>query len=335
MWRVVGFLIALPLLGFLYQRVATARRRSRFAPPGALIDVGGHRLHAACRGTGSPLVLLESGIAASSLSWTVVQPRIASFTRVCAYDRAGLAWSETASTPRTFDRIVTELSRVLARVAPEDEYVLVGHSFGSHVICAYAARHPTRVRGLVLVDPPIEWLTMTPQRARTLRGGRQLSRIGALLARTGVVRACLMLLTGGSPGAPRWFVKAFGPAAAQTLERLVGEVRKLPPDVHPVLQELWCQPKCFQAMAEHLRVLEREAEIIATVSPPADIPTIVISSSLQPPEQLEAHRGLAMRSIGGRHVIATRSSHWVQFDEPELIVNTVRELVERTRTDVR
>jgi pimeloyl-ACP methyl ester carboxylesterase len=301
-------------------------------PPGLLIDVGGHRLHAICRGQGSPVVLLESGIAASSLSWAVVQPEIAKFTRVCAYDRAGLAWSDAASCPRSFERIVDELSTILEHVASGERYVLVGHSFGSFVIRAYAARHPASVVGLVMVDPPTEWLTITSQRARMLRGGRQLSRVGALLAHIGVVRACLGLLTGGAPGAPRRFVRVFGPTAARTLQRLIGEVRKLPPDVYPILQELWCQPKCFQAMADHLRVLEREGMSIGALIPPRNIPVVVISSGNQPPEQIAAHRMLAERSADGHHVVATRSAHWVQFDEPELVVGLVKELVERGAT---
>jgi pimeloyl-ACP methyl ester carboxylesterase len=322
--------VTLLAAGIVYQRVAARRHRRRFTPPGALIDVGGHRLHAVCQGHGRPVVLLESGIAASSLSWAVVQPEIATFTRVCAYDRAGLAWSDEASCPRTFDQIVDELSRVLAHVAPQERYILVGHSFGSFVIRAYAARHPGSVLGLVLVDPPTEWVTMTPQRARMLRGGRHLSRIGGLLAHIGVVRLCLLLLTGGAPGAPRRFVKVFGSAAARTLARLVGEVRKLPPNVHPVLQELWCQPKCFSAMADHLRVLEREGKSLDAPIPPRDIPVVVISSGNQPSEQLAAHRLLADRSAHGRHVMAARSAHWVQFDEPELVVDVVRELVARS-----
>ena len=79
------------------------------APQGRLIDVGGHRLHVVSAGDGSPPVLLESGIAASSLSWAGVQPAIAQITRVHAYDRAGLGWSDVPSCPRTFDRIVEEL----------------------------------------------------------------------------------------------------------------------------------------------------------------------------------------------------------------------------------
>jgi pimeloyl-ACP methyl ester carboxylesterase len=282
-----------------------------------------------CRGKGGPIVLLESGIAASSLSWTVVQPEIATFTRVCAYDRAGLAWSDAPSCPRSFDRIVDELATVLAHVAGEDRCILVGHSFGSFVVRAYAARHPVRVAGLVLVDPPTEWLTMTEQRARLLWGGRHLSRIGGLLARLGIVRACLALLTGGAPGVPRRFVRLFGPTAARTLERLVGEVRKLPPDVHPIVQALWCQPKCFHAMADHLLALERGGASMARCIPPRELPIVVISSGDQPPEQIAAHRTLAESSFDGRHVIAARSGHWVQFDEPELIVSVVREMSTR------
>ena len=323
-------LVLLAGAGALYQAVGARRHRRLFAPPGDLIDVGGHRLHALCRGDGRPLVLLESGIAASSLSWAIVQPEVARFTRVCAYDRAGLAWSDVPSCPRTFARIVDELAAVVAHVGGSP-CVLVGHSFGSFIVCAYAVRHPRDVAGLVLVDPAMEWLTMTPQRARMLWGGRHLSRIGAVLARLGVVRACLALLTGGAPGAPRRFVRIFGPTAARTLERLVGEVRKLPPDVHPVVPALWCQPKCFHAMADYMLTLEREGPSIAAVVPPREVPVVVISSGGQPPEHIAAQGELAERSLQGRHVVAAGSGHWVQFDEPERVVVAIRELVESTR----
>ena len=326
---VLRIVVTLLAIGAIYQAIAARRHRRHFAPPGVLVDVGGHRLHVICRGSGSPVVLLESGIAASSLSWAMVQPEIAKFTRVCAYDRAGLAWSDVGSCPRSFEQIVDELSTVLARVAPGERYVLVGHSFGSFVVRAYAARHPGSVAGLVLVDPPTEWLTMTKQRARLLWGGRQLSRLGALLAHLGVVRTCLALLTGGAPAAPRRFVRVFGPTAARTLERLVGEVRKLPPDVHPIVQAHWCQPKCFSAMADHLLVLEREGTLMGAFIPRPEIPVVVISSGDQPAEQIAAHRMLAEGSHEGRHVVAARSAHWVQFDEPELVVAQVRELVHR------
>jgi pimeloyl-ACP methyl ester carboxylesterase len=156
-----------------------------------------------------------------------------------------------------------------------------------------------------------------------------------MLAHAGVVRACLALLTGGAPGAPRRFVKVFGPTAARTLERLVGEVRKLPKDVHPIVQAHWCDPKCFYAMAEHMRVLEHDREAIAAAVLPPEIPVVVISSGEQPAAELEAHRRLAGASAAGRHVIASRSGHWIQFDEPELIVAAVEDLIASARDNPR
>ena len=295
-------------------------------PPGRMIDVGGHRLHVVCRGNGTPPVLLESGIAASSVSWALIQPEIAAFSTACAYDRAGFAWSERPSRPRTFDVILEELDAVV-RAASAPPAVLVGHSFGSLIVLGYAARHPDRVTALVLVDPPLEWIAATPPQMRLLRGARYLSRLGAFFARLGLVRLALSWLTGGRPDASRRVAHAFGPAVGRTLERIVGEVRKLPEELHPVMQQLWCQPKCFHAMADHLQVLQREAAAIGACSPPSDLPIVVVTGSHQPPSQVAAHRALAARSSRGRHVIAARSGHWILFDEPELVVSVVRELV--------
>ena len=318
----------------LYQRLGSRAASRRLLPPGELIDVGGHRLHVLCSGSGRPPVLLESGIAASSISWAAVQPALAQFTRACTYDRAGLAWSDVPSCPRTFERIVDELAQVLKRVAVGERCFLVGHSFGSFVVRGYAMRHPEAVAGMVLVDPAIEWLTPDPQRAYRLRRAQFLAHVGAWLARIGVPRACLALLIGGAPSAPQRFSRLFGETVAQTLNRLVGEVRKLPPETYPLMQEFWSQPKCYYAMADHMAALEREGAAIARIVSPPEIPTIVISSGNQLPEHIEAQRLLAAASRDGRHVIAARSSHWIQFDEPELVTAAVRELVDRSQSAV-
>ena len=67
------------------------------------------------------------------------------------------------------------------------------------------------------------------------------------------------------------------------------------------------------------------------MAPPREVPLVVISSAAQPPELLAVHQTLADTSVAGRHVVAARSAHWIQFDEPELVVNAVMELMESTR----
>jgi pimeloyl-ACP methyl ester carboxylesterase len=327
-----GSLIALFLLaGALYQVIGLRTSGRRYAAPGVMISVDGQRLHVVCSGSGEPRVLFESGIAASSLSWASVLPAVSAFTRACAYDRAGLGWSAPCRASRSVPRMLRELEGVLAERATEGSVVLVGHSFGALLVCAYASAHPTGIAGLVLLDPPSDWHEMTREQARLIWGGIHLSRIGSLLARLGVVRACLALLTGGAPGVPRNFVRIFGPTAARTLERLVGEVRKLPADVVPVVQALWCQPKCFQAMAGHLAALKETAAVASRLSSLGAIPLVVVSGGDQPPDMIAKHQELTRLSSEGRHIVAGRSGHWVQFDEPALVIAAVRDLVERVR----
>jgi pimeloyl-ACP methyl ester carboxylesterase len=306
-----------------------SRFRSRhLPPPGALVDVGGHRLHVVCPGAGTPAVLLEAGIAASSVSWTLVQPEIATFTRVCAYDRAGLGWSDVASSARSFARIGDDLDAVRRHVQPDAPVILVGHSFGSLVVRSLAARDPGTVAGLVLIDPPTEWLAPRPEQVRRIVRAIRLSRLGALLAQVGVVQASVSLLMRGRVDASRRVARAFGATAAGTIERLVGEIRKLPPQLHPVVQSHWCRPSSFRAMADYLRVMHEEAAVIAAAAaPPPEIPMVVISGAHQPAEEIAHHRRMADASSRGRHVVAADSGHWILFDRPDLIVDAVRTLV--------
>ena len=282
-------------------------------------------------GNGQPAVLFESGIAVSSLSSTRVLREVGTFIRACAYDRASLGWSAPSRAPRTIATMLRELRGVLMQTVPARRAVLVGHSFGAFLVCAYASRYPTAIAGIVLLDPPSDWHELTRRQARLLWGGIQLSRVGGVLARIGVVRACLASLPGGAPGVSRNVARLFGPTTARTLERLVGEVRKLPPEVHPLVQRHWCEPKCFHAMADHLAALEEAAAAINRITSLPDVPLVVISSGDQPADVIDRHRQLAGLSQRGRHIVANTSGHWIQFDDPDLVVSTLREIIDGIR----
>src|SRR5690349_19143573 len=104
------------------------------AAPGTFVRVGAHRLHYQCEGKGAPGVIFDAGLAASSLTWSRVQPDVARFARACSYDRAGLAWSEASRTPRLIPTLVDELHQVIRHANLPAPFVLVGHSFGGLVI---------------------------------------------------------------------------------------------------------------------------------------------------------------------------------------------------------
>jgi pimeloyl-ACP methyl ester carboxylesterase len=123
----------------------------------------------------------------------------------------------------------------------------------------------------------------------------------------------------------------FGPTAARTLERLVGEVRKLPADVHPMVQAIWCEPKCFRAMAEHLASLEETAAAVGRITSLPDVPLVIVSSADQPEDVIEKHRRLARLSPRGRHIVAATDGHWIQFDDPDLVTRTIRDIVTKCR----
>ncbi|HSH44193.1 MAG TPA: alpha/beta fold hydrolase, partial [Arenicellales bacterium] len=121
-------------------------------PPGRLIDIGTHRLHIHCMGTGSPTVIMEYGLGGHSLEWVLVQPELARRQRACAYDRAGYGWSDRGPSPRLSSIIAHELSRLLDRARLEPPFILVGHSFGGFNIRQLQQLRTRDVAGMVLID---------------------------------------------------------------------------------------------------------------------------------------------------------------------------------------
>src|SRR5215207_5110799 len=126
----VVVLLALAVLGALYQAIATELAERAYPPPGEMVDVGGYSLHINGAGQGSPTAILDAGSGLFSAQWVRVQRQVSDTTRVCAYDRAGMGWSEMGPDPRDARQITSELHTLLGKAGIEGPYVLVGHSYG-------------------------------------------------------------------------------------------------------------------------------------------------------------------------------------------------------------
>lgn len=326
---VVALVAAVLVAGATYQAAGIAKDARRFPPPGRLIQAGNHRLHAHCSPGPAPTVVLEAGIGASSVSWAVVRKKLAGIARVCAYDRAGLGWSDPAGVPRTLANILDDLQAVAADPEVGRPFVLVGHSFGGMIALEYACKSREALAGLVLVDPltASEWHPLTPAAARMLARGVRLSRRGAMLARLGVVRFTLALLTKGSRRVPRVFARISSGNGAPLTERLVGEIQKLPPEVWPHIRAHWCQPKSFHGMADYLANLPANAASCTSECDLGDLPLVVLSAADSPASRVAEHKRIARSSRRGRWEMAQDSGHWIQLDRPDLVVAAIREVI--------
>ena len=300
-----GTLVTALALGAILQPVLSWRTLSERTPPGRLVDVGGHRLHLLCQGNGSPVVILEPGLPGSSLAWESVTADIATFTRVCSYDRAGYGWSDIGQSPRVAGNIVQELNMLLQAAAIEPPYILVGHSFGGLVMQLYANRYPAEVAAMVLVD------SAHPEQVSQTTDLETVSVLGPVIRLLAPV------------GIPRFFF----PVPAGRPESRDDSVRSLE-------RELLKTTKSLRTVASELAGL-RESLIDAGANRPnlEQRPLIVMTEGRRGAKFWhEMQEDLAKLSEVGEWQIVEGAGHFIHHDRPEAVVNAIRRVLAQVRS---
>jgi pimeloyl-ACP methyl ester carboxylesterase len=195
-------LLALGLAGAAYQGIATALDSRRYPAPGRMVDVGGYRLHIYCTGQGAPTVILDALFPGTVSNWAWIQPDIARTTRVCAYDRAGLGWSDRGPAPRDARQHARELHALLAAARIPGPYVLVGHSLGGLSVRMFADQYPQQVAGMALIEAsdPDAWKRLGKPEGVGVSHG--MLTVAPLLGRLGVFRLGLLPSYSPDPDLP-------------------------------------------------------------------------------------------------------------------------------------
>jgi pimeloyl-ACP methyl ester carboxylesterase len=286
LWASIG-LALLTGLGAAYQGVATMRGQRAYPAPGALVDVGAHRLHIRCTGQGSPTVVLDAALGSMSAHWVWVQREVGQTTRVCAYDRAGLGWSEPGPTPRDARQITGELHTLLANAVP-GPYVMVGHSLGGLYAQLYADRYPEEVVGVVLIE------SSHPQQFARLPGGQQ------IFERTRRLFAVAPVLTW--TGAVRVFDLSPPPSG-------------LPPEQRDQVAAWAGSTRHVTATAEEFRATPDTTAQVGAIGGLGDTPLAVVSAGNSAPAWLTLQAELAASSSNSRHRVVDGATHSSVVDE--------------------
>jgi pimeloyl-ACP methyl ester carboxylesterase len=272
-----------------------------------LVDIGGRSLYLDCRGRGGPTVVLEAGYRSPATVWTddllqpespreMVLPALAAETRVCAYERPGVAAllegglhpsrSDPVPMPRPAESVVADLHALLTAAGVPGPYVLVGHSLGGLFVRLFASTYPDEVAGLVLVDAWSEGLEelLTPE---------------------------------------QW-------TAYVALNSAV------PPELaaYPDLETIdFAAASATMRRAAEATPLGQVPLAVVSKGRPFEIPAEVLGFA---PEALDrawaaAQGELAALRPNARHVVATASSHYVQLEQPELVGEAVLAVVAAVR----
>jgi len=301
--------------------------RYKYPPPGELVQVGERKLHAVCRGQGSPVVVMEAAIWDFSLTWSLVQPPVATFTRAVTYDRAGLGWSDPSAGRRSGEEMLDDLRQLLKACQIPGPYVLVGQSFSGMVARLFACRFPDEVAGLVLVDPAHEdQMARFPYAIGEMFGGLKASQIEQL-------HGVAQLIAGQGPQA--------APPLLAVPESFPGEIAE---------RYRWlatCEASRIETMIAELEALEdTQAQLrAARKATLGDLPLVVLSHGQpasvpgMPDEvnrQYEAawqgmHLEIAGMSSQGRRIVAEKSGHMIHHEQPELVMEAIHRVVEQVR----
>jgi pimeloyl-ACP methyl ester carboxylesterase len=324
---------AVPAVGMIYQWIGALNDRRRFLGLGRMVDVGnGRRMYVSDMGRGmrdGPTVIFESGIAATSQNWLRVQDVVAADARAVCYDRWGLGWSSPSDSERTPSNIARELRDMLRHAKIPGPYVLVGHSFGGLVVQRYAAEYPDEILGVILVDPMRveDWPPVNEaQRAMLVRGTR-MAGFGIPVARFGLARLATTSLLCRSGKLSRAFSRATAKhGGLHVLERITCEVGKMPREVWPIVAAHWSRPQFYQGLVAHLDAVPASVAEMHGAQAVEGVPVVLLT-----PGDAKPFSGDDLRRIGSgaRQVIARRSGHWIHLDEPELVIDTIRRMVEQ------
>lgn len=328
--KVFAAIVSTCLLVGLQSPARAANGDQLYAHPGQLVSAGGTRLNLYCMGTGSPAVVFDSGWEDWAPVWTIVQPAVAKFTRACSYDRAGAGFSSAGPMPRTSVRIADELDEALHNAKVKGPYILVGNAFGGDNVRTFAVRHLADTAGLVLVEADVGGPDEHGGDSRIIAGLRECrdaivagKPLPPLPPRPGQPpRTCAQQFFRGIPEA-MWSTQLNGKLLqiAQTkvamYDAYISEMEQMRAD------EVYLEEHKLSLGARPLRVLTTGNHGVHELDPsrPKDAQQQAYQDRIA-----RAQAKWLEASSNAKQLFTDKSSEYIPFDQPEFVVDAIRDV---------
>ena len=309
-----------------------------------MVDVGGHKLNLFCTGQGSPSIILDAGEGEHMDTWRRLQPAIATFARVCSFDRAGMGFSEGGPLPRDASAIVSDEHALLERAHIPPPYVLVGHSIAGLYALLYADRYPDQVVGMVLVDPSFPGQeplmdAASPTMKRMNADGPRAYTFCYEAAVHGKLRL--------DRGAAAYALCGFPPNIAAIIKTQCAKQSTAACALGRATRKQYDRPTFWAALRSEDAASSTtdSAEDIKAQRSFGSMPLIVLTAADEvagapfPPMEKSAimrawtagHERLARLSSVGVHFIIPQSGHFIHLDRPAAVVSAVAEVASQAK----
>jgi pimeloyl-ACP methyl ester carboxylesterase len=259
-------------------------------------------------------VVLECGKGCGIDAWGFVQPQVARFARVCAFDRAGIGWSDAAAGTRDAVTLTEELHRALDAAGVTRPFAYVAHSAASFHALVYAQRYPRDVSGVVFVEGSHYAEVSRSQGQRVqLRDTLRLLSVCKNLAAMGI---------------PRWL-------GAAGLFELPPRIDQYPSEARGSARASAYRTGYCDTLRREILAFEQSANQASSVQLPRSLPIVSLSGLASdrhgPTPHVDLDRRLAQLSDFGEHWTSLRSGHYPQLEHPEWVSAAVQRVMRTSK----
>jgi pimeloyl-ACP methyl ester carboxylesterase len=311
----------------LYHAIASHQENQQ-PPPGTITTTDRAKIHWYTQGSSETTIIIDHSL--GGVEGYLLIDQLAKLGRVVIFDRPGYGWSKPNWQPRTSHQINLELQNLLQTAQIRPPYILIGDSFGSYNMRLFAHSYPEQVSGLIMTDGlHQDQMLSLPLHLKILK---IFFAISFVFVSFGVALGIVRIL--GLLG---------------IFEIIKPELKRCEPTRLQQVKRSFYRASHWLTMAREMSSLDTSGRQLRVANDLGDLPVINITAAtflriplpaicwswlMNPADRArdQIHLALAQVSTNSQQLLATQSSHFVWVDQPEIMLDAVEKMIDRTKS---